>query len=351
VTGRSPIAGNTAGAWAAPGAHPVADGVHRVVLPMPQDGLRAVNVYVLAGPDGLSLIDAGWRVPGNLALLDDGLRQLGHRLEDVRDVYVTHVHRDHYTLGPALRRAVGARIHLGAAERPGLQLVRELGSNVPTSSLRELARAGASDLAAAMVELLADEPWDASDWEEPDSWLEPGRVTLGGRAMEAVAVPGHTKGHLVFHDPVAALLFTGDHVLPTITPSIGFELGDWDLPLEQYLDSLRALEARPDAIVLPAHGMPGGSVHERVRELLAHHERRFAATLAAVSGPAGPDGKPGLDVASRLTWTRRERPFDTLDPFNRMIAVCETMAHLDVLVARGLLQVTTSDGVDLFAPA
>ena len=34
------------------------------------------------------------------------------------------------------------------------------------------------------------------------------------------------------------LMFTGDHVLPTITPSIGFELSDWGRPLANYLESL-----------------------------------------------------------------------------------------------------------------
>lgn len=353
MTGGSATASYGPGEWAVPGAHAVAEGVHRVVLPMPQDGLQAVNVYVIAGPDGLALVDAGWRVPGNLALLDAGLRQLGHGVEDVHDVYVTHVHRDHYTLGPALRRAVGASIHLGAAEGSGLRLVRELGSNLPTSSLRELARGGAPVLASSIVELMAGEPWEAHDWEDPDSWLEPGPLTIAGRAMEAVAVPGHTKGHLSFHDPGAGLLFTGDHVLPTITPSIGFELGDWDLPLKHYLSSLDLLLARPDALLLPAHGMPGGSVHERVRELITHHQRRFEATLDALAVPGADNrsGRSGLDVASRLVWTRRERGFELLDPFNRMIAVCETMAHLDVLVLRGLVRATSSDGVDFFALA
>ena len=50
---------------------------------------------------------------------------------------------------------------------------------------------------------------------------------MGARVLEAVATPGHTKGHLVFHDLDAGLLFSGDHVLPTISPSIGFELGEW----------------------------------------------------------------------------------------------------------------------------
>ena len=60
-------------------------------------------------------------------------------LDDVSAVFVTHIHRDHYTLAVELRRQVGARVHLGRAEAPGLRAVRELGSNVPVSSLRELA--------------------------------------------------------------------------------------------------------------------------------------------------------------------------------------------------------------------
>jgi glyoxylase-like metal-dependent hydrolase (beta-lactamase superfamily II) len=310
---------------------------------MPQDGLRAVNVYVVEGHDGLALVDAGWRVPGNLELLGGALAVIGARLEDVRDVYVTHVHRDHYTLGPELRRTVGGRLHLGEGERAGIEAVQALGSNQPLESLRQLRRAGAGALGRTVEGLMATETWDARDWESPDDWLRPGEVSVAGRAVEAIEVPGHTKGHLVFHDRAAGHMFTGDHVLPTISPSIGFELGDWELPLGRYLESLAALLLVPDATMLPAHGHAGGSVHERVRELLVHHDRRLDATCALLSGP-----RTGLQVAQGLTWTRRERPFADLDPFNRMIAVCETMAHLDVLVERGAAQVSYDAGVARF---
>jgi glyoxylase-like metal-dependent hydrolase (beta-lactamase superfamily II) len=302
---------------------------------MPQDGLRAVNVYVIEGPDGLAMVDAGWRVPGNLELLGDALAAIGGRLSDVQDVYVTHVHRDHYTLGPELRRAAGARLHLGEGERAGIESVQALGSNQPLESLRQLRRAGAGELAATIESLMMTETWDAGDWESPDEWLRPGEISVAGRPVEAVAVPGHTKGHLVFYDRAAGHMFTGDHVLPTISPSIGFELGDWELPLGHYLESLATLMRGPDAMMLPAHGHPGRGVHDRVRELLAHHDRRLDATRALLS-----TSRTGLDVAQRLLWTRRERSFRDLDSFNRMIAVSETMAHLDVLVERGHAQVS-----------
>ena len=329
--------------WTAAGCHRVADGVHRIPLPMPQDGLRAVNVYAVEGPAGLALVDAGWRVPGALEVLEEGLATLGARLTDVRDVYVTHVHRDHYTLGPELRRTAGASVHLGEGERAGVEAIQALGHNQPMESLRQLRRGGAARLAQAIEELMTTEVWEAGDWEGPDEWLRPGEVSLAGRPVEAVAVPGHTKGHLVFHDHAAGHLFTGDHVLPTISPSIGFELGEWELPLGHYLESLASLLRRPDATMLPAHGHPGGSVHERVRELLAHHDRRLDATHGLLRSP-----RTGLEVARGLTWTRRERPFEDLDPFNRMIAVCETMAHLDVLVERGAAQASYADGLAHF---
>jgi hypothetical protein len=44
-----------------------------------------------------------------------------------------------------------------------------------------------------------------------------------------------------------------------------------------------------------------------------------------------------LDVASQLRWTRRERNLSELDPFNQMLAVTETAAHLDLLVSQGRL--------------
>ena len=69
-----------------------------------------------------------------------------------------------------------------------------------------------------------------------------------------MATPGHTRGHLVFQDRATGLLFAGDHVLPHITPSIGFEGGAVDFPLRDYLESLRLVRAHAGRRLLPAHG-------------------------------------------------------------------------------------------------
>jgi hypothetical protein len=56
-------------------------------------------------------------------------------------------------------------------------------------------------------------------------------------------------------------------------------------------------------------------------------------------------------VAQQLRWTRREHRLDEMDLFNRMLAVMETSAHLDVLVERGALRVAETDGVARYSPA
>ncbi|QUH02070.1 MBL fold metallo-hydrolase [Saccharopolyspora erythraea] len=329
------------GLWARAGVETVRPGVHRIPLPLPNDGLRAVNVYVLEEEDALVLIDGGWALPESRRVLEDGLATLGRDLGEISHVLVTHVHRDHYTQAVELRRSVGARVCLGAGERPGLEMLDELRTDVPVSSLDTLRRSGAEDLAERLLRDMECTPFDASVWEPPDRWLGPGTIRVAGRALRVIPTPGHTRGHVVYLDEQRGLLFSGDHVLPHITPSIGFELAGPGTPLADYLDSLRLLTTFADVDLLPAHGPAGGSVHARVAELLAHHETRFAST-ADVLGRSTSDA---YGVAQGLRWTRREIPFADLNAFNQMLAVNETAAHLDVLVQRGQVVAEVVAGV------
>jgi glyoxylase-like metal-dependent hydrolase (beta-lactamase superfamily II) len=140
-------------------------------------------------------------------------------------------------------------------------------------------------------------------------------------------------------------MFAGGHVLPLITPSIGFEAAGNRMALGDYLNSLGRTLALPDARLLPAHGPVTASTHDRVNELLAHHETRLAETFAAVkTGQA-----TAYEVAKAIKWTRRERPFGDLDIFSQLQAVNETAAHLEVLAVRGqLTRETDAEGVALY---
>ncbi|HEU0103981.1 MAG TPA: MBL fold metallo-hydrolase [Mycobacteriales bacterium] len=328
--------------WTEPGAFPVAPGVHRIPLPLPDDGLKAVNVYTLETADGLVLVDGGWALPAAREVLVAGLSQIGAQLGDIRRFLVTHAHRDHYTQAVTLRRETGAVVALGAGERPTLERMQEPDRNPLDVHLDLLRRLGAGERADRMQEALTGHPFDRDVWELPDQWLPPGEVPLpGGRVLEAVPTPGHTTGHLVFHDLAAGLLFAGDHVLPTITPSIGFEPVLSADPLGAFLRSLALVRARPDAVLLPAHGEVRDSVHARVDELVAHHGRRLDDVHEAATGT----GEPAAAVATRLLWTRHGRSFADLDGFNAMLAIFETGAHLDLLALQGRLAREDVDGV------
>ena len=118
-------------------------------------------------------------------------------------------------------------------------------------------------------------------------------LDLRSRTLRAIHTPGHTRGHVVFHDEAGAALFAGDHVLPHITPSIGFQPSITRLALRQYLGSLRLMLTLPDSRLLPAHGPVCDSTHDRVNELLAHHETRLAQTLRPrAPGRSRPSRRP-----------------------------------------------------------
>jgi glyoxylase-like metal-dependent hydrolase (beta-lactamase superfamily II) len=329
-------------AWTEPGAHEVAPGVHRVPLPLPNDGLRAVNVYVLQTDDGLVLVDGGWAIPESRDLLARSLDELGATLADVRRFLVTHVHRDHYTQAVTVRREFGSSVALGSGERPTLELLDDRDRSPFTDQLAALRAHGAGPVAEALEARRGEPTTDRSEWEMPDVWIEDGPLPLpGGRTLEAVATPGHTAGHVVFHDVAGGLLFAGDHVLPTITPSIGFEPVLSPDPLGAFLRSLALVRARPDAMLLPAHGAVTPSVHARVDELVAHHAQRLDETAAAVASGA----TTGHEVAGILRWTRRHHALADLDTFNQLLAVLETGAHLELLALQGRLSVTVEEGV------
>ncbi len=344
--------------WMEDGAHPVAPGVYRIPLPLPTDGLRAVNVYAVEADNGLVLIDSGWALANARDRLERSLAAIGAGLPDVRRFLVTHLHRDHYTQAIEVRRLLGTPVALGAEEKHSIDKL--LGDDVrPLSAqLTLLACAGARQAASDLAEMMGTDPTGtgtpvgsgrgrrfaaALGYEAPDEWILPGQVfDLGTRVLEAVPTPGHTRGHVVFVDAANGLLFAGDHVLPHITPSIGFEEAPPPLPLGDYLQSLNVVRRLPDMRLLPAHGPVSPSTHARIDELASHHAGRLAAISELLLGGE----LSGSEVAGALSWTSRQRKLGDLDPMNQMLAICETVYHLDLLVAQSaVVSLLGDDGV------
>lgn len=117
-----------------------------------------------------------------------------------------------------------------------------------------------------------------------DRMLEHGeRIELDGItpvALEAVHTPGHAPGHLCFLEPESRSLIAGDMVA-----GVGTILVDpYDGDMQQYLTSLRALEALGTSQLLPAHGLPIGQPGERLRFYVAHRLLRESKIASALAG-------------------------------------------------------------------
>lgn len=334
----SPDSGLT---WTEPGAWAVAPGVVRIPLPLPMDGLRAVNVYVMETDDGLVLVDGGWAIPESRAQFESSMRSAGYALSDIRRFLVTHLHRDHYTQAYVVGREVGAPVALGLGDKASMDLMHD-DSLSRDPNVDRLEAAGALELAEGWRAMMPGGRPTLDDYGMPDVWLDSDlTLDLGGRQVDAIATPGHTQGHYVFADTHNGLLFAGDHVLPSITPSVGFEPRWVEQPLRDFLDSLVKVRGLPDLMLLPAHGPVAPSSHARVDELLDHHAHRLDLCRKAVAGGA----TTAWEVAGELGWTRHERRREELGPFDAVLAAFETMTHLDLLALRGDL-VRRDDGIE-----
>ncbi|BBY66116.1 MBL fold metallo-hydrolase [Mycolicibacterium helvum] len=322
--------------------------VAHVALPLPLPDLQVVNAYVIHCPDGVTLVDPGWAYPPGETALTDALHALGFGLGDVRRIVATHQHWDHYSLGVRWRDRHGIELMLGREERHSIAAFAQQPDEVHPNQIGALVRAGAAQVAGEITAL----EWEAYEldvaFSPPDCWLDDGDVIDCGPTQITVrATPGHTRGHVVFEDTAQGLLFTGDHLLPRITPSIAFERAPEKLPLRSYIDSLRLVLDLPDARMLPAHGATDAGTHARAHELIQHHEVR----LRQIGDLIAAGRHTAYEVATAMLWTRRERTLDELQTIHQMTAILEVQSHLDLLELRGALTGADVDGVRSFVVA
>ena len=195
--------------WTEPGAWAVAPGVHRIPLPLPMDGLRAVNVYAIETDDGLTLVDGGWAIDVSRTQLEKSLTEIDREVGDIRRFLVTHVHRDHYTQAVTIRREVGSHVSLGLGDKATLDLHPRPGPGRADPHVALLERGRRRRLARAWGEFTRTHtpgPVGCGTTPTP-GWRATSRLEVGDRTLDAVHTPGHTRGHYVFadRDAVAAL--------------------------------------------------------------------------------------------------------------------------------------------------
>jgi glyoxylase-like metal-dependent hydrolase (beta-lactamase superfamily II) len=297
-------------------------GIGVLPLPLPFDSPSWVNAYVIRTTSGVTLIDCGvdWE-PGMTRLLD-GLAVLEIEPSSITHLVVSHLHPDHVGMAPEVVRRFGARLvmhrkalehHLVYNDTPGAR--RWLDSfgrlhGVPTDHL------------AAFVAL------ERPDWMPfigpPDEIVDDGdHIEVGdGRHLEVLHTPGHEHSHICLVDSRTGILFSGDHILPRITPVIMWDQTDLDV-LGTYLTSLLRLTGERFGLTYPAHGsiVERGSL--RAEQIALHHERRLDGMDDVVRrGPA-------------TAWKVMLESFRPhLNPLEQRLALRETVSHLEHLKVR-----------------
>ncbi|GHA86253.1 MBL fold metallo-hydrolase [Streptomyces chryseus] len=342
-------------------------GVWSLKVPIPDNPLGHTLVHLLDTDAGPVLIDTGWDDPTSWDTLSDGLRALGTSVHDIHGVVITHHHPDHHGLSGRVREASGAWIAMHAADtevvrrtrasRPGVWLgyltAKLTAAGAPEEHLAPLRAARASGRTRTLPGLRA---------ALPDREIVPGDLLpLAGRRLRAIWTPGHTPGHVCLHLeethparlPGNGRLFSGDHLLPGITPHIGLYEDPDDTtvtdpspssrlrssrgdPIGDYLDSLERVARLAPAEVLPAHQHAFTDAPARVRELLDHHEERLTGLRALLATPL-----TAWQLAERMEWNR---PWDEISYGSRNIAVSEAEAHLRRLVKLGHAEAVPGDG-------
>jgi glyoxylase-like metal-dependent hydrolase (beta-lactamase superfamily II) len=312
-------------AWAhheLPPVEQVAGGLWSIPVPVPLAPLRYTLVYALEVPGALVLVDAGWDTEQAWQSLTNGLTQIGGSVTDVEAVLVTHLHPDHYGLAGRVREASDAWVGLHPADAALLFGTDPdvAGALAGVGDLLELAGMPASelgflDLARGVADGLAGSP--------PDRLIEHGqRLPLQGWDLHAIHTPGHSPGHLCFHDRQRRVLMTGDHVLPRITPNIGVHALTSEDALAQFIDSLERVAALDEEIdeVLPAHEYRFSGLASRCRALISHHEQRLSHVRERLDS-----AMTAWELAHVLDWAQ---PWPEISTLMRPAAVAETLAHL-----------------------
>jgi glyoxylase-like metal-dependent hydrolase (beta-lactamase superfamily II) len=319
-------------AWHAgtlPPVEAVRDGLWSIPVPLPDNPLRYVLVYALESRDGLVLVDAGWDDDASWHALTEGLASIGARVADVRAVLVTHFHADHLGLAGRIREGSGAWVALHRLDAEATAgMARDPGALVG-GLCRHLERHGAPSGEARRIASLV--PVDRfATAPRPDVLLEDGEtIRVPDCSLRVVWTPGHSPGHSCFYEADRRLLFSGDHVLPRITPQVAVFSRSAGDPLGEFLRSLERLDRYDVDEVLPAHEYRFRGLGGRLAGIARHHARRLAEIHAAVR--AAP-GRTAWELAAGLAWSR---PWERIDGVGRQLALGETLAHLIVLAGRG----------------
>ena len=303
----------------------------------------SVNCFVLPDPP-LTLIDTGGK--DGQAQLEERLARIGHRLEDVELILLSHHHADHAGLANIIRERSGCVVAGHEKLVPFLTDV-SLSRRIETQfHLDLLTLNGVPAEQVKRHRQWQDELIDLIDSVDLDVILSDGdEVQAGGRRLSAILRPGHSATDTLFLDSDRPEAFVGDHLLADRSADpVAWKPRDRPADARTrpsalliYREGLRLTRELELDVLHVGHGRAVTGHTAVIDERLAAHSRHAERALRALAhGPA-----TAYELA-RGIWGKlaSERPFDT---------VSAILSSLDLLVSEGRAQPQECNGLVVFS--
>jgi len=326
-----------------PYAPAAAAGIHRLAIPTPF-AVGRVNVYLIED-EPLTLVDAGPNSGTSLDELQRGIEGLGHGLEDIGLVILTHQHIDHLGLVSLVASRSNADVAAIDAAVPYVENYSAEAQADDDFACDMMLRHGIpEDVATALRSVSrAFQAWGAR--ADVTRVLHDGEsIELRDRTLDIYHRPGHSPSDTIFHDRERRQLLAADHLLkhissnPLITrPRDGS--GERPRSLVTYLESLRLTREMDVGLVLPGHGDPIEDHRGLIDERFALHERRAAKMHGLVSERP----RSAYEIAQAL--------WGNIAVTQAYLTLSEVLGHMDLLLLDGRAREVDRDGFSVFEAA
>jgi glyoxylase-like metal-dependent hydrolase (beta-lactamase superfamily II) len=319
-------------------------GIFWLRLPLPFR-LDHVNIYLIEDGDGFALIDTGIDNKVTREVWDawfDG--PLKGKL--ITRVLSTHCHPDHIGLAGWLCERFGVPLYSSQTEYLDTLCVRLDPSALDAEPYRSFYHS--HGLSETLTQTILKRGLQYLRMVSPlprtfRRVIAGEKLRIGGRKFEVVTGGGHSSEQVMLYCAAQNVFLCADQAMARITPNISVEAIDPDGdPLGIYLRSLDQLRRTipEDALALPGHNLPFVGLNIRIGELVAHHEARCRAILAACA-----DAPRSV---FELVPVMFSRPIE--DPHQMSFAFSEALAHANFLVRRDHLKVVkVGDGLAMQA--
>lgn len=301
--------------------------IYRIEIPLPKNPLKALNSYVIKGPERNLIIDTGWNQQECLDAMQAGLNELEIDIRKT-DFFITHLHTDHLGLVSNLVTDTSA-IYFNQPEADRIKAGIVLGDLMDFAHLngfpeKELRRVPHTHPG---FKFRSKGPLSFHILKEGDT------LCVSDYVFRCVETPGHSKGHLCLYEPTKKIFVAGDHLLRDITPTISLLSDEWDA-LKAYLESLDRVYKLDIELVLPGHREVFTNPKERIQELKDHHQKRLDEIVAILRKGK----KNAFQVASQMTWDITYDSWDLFPVSQKWFATGEAISHLKYLEGKGVVR-------------